>query len=128
HIHGMISTSARTSPAILALTAIAAAEPVARWDFGQEETTKLIAHGGVHRDLPGPRPPEFPDFDPENLAVKFDGSGAYYSFADRGPRSPFDFANGDAITIEAWLNMADIKKGENVYLIGKGRTGDPAFA
>ncbi len=112
---------------LFALTTLASAEPVARWDFGSEETTKLIGHGAVHRDLPGPRPPEFPDFDPENMAVQFDGRGAHYSFADRGPGSPFDFTNGDAITIEAWVKMADINSGENVYLIGKGRTGDPAF-
>src|SRR4051794_27088928 len=67
------------------LGVIASAEPVVRWDFGTEETTKLIEHGAVHRDLPGPRPPEFPDFDPENMAVQFDGQGAHFSFADRGP-------------------------------------------
>src|SRR3954452_13829955 len=39
-----------------------AAGPAVRWDFGQEETTLLVAHGTVHRDVPGPRPPEFPDF------------------------------------------------------------------
>ncbi|MEA3208222.1 MAG: hypothetical protein QOE70_1279 [Chthoniobacter sp.] len=125
---GPLASTHRVVTALLAMSAVAAAEPIARWDFGTEETTKLIEHGAVHRDLPGPRPPEFPDFDPANMAVQFDGGGAHFSFADRGPGSPFDFTNGDAITIEAWVKMADIKKGENVYLIGKGRTGDPAFA
>ena len=111
---------AATAPAVLA-------DPVVRWDFGVEESTKLIAHGGVHRDLPGPRPPEFPDFDPANLAVKFDGTGSHYSFAVADANSPFDFTTGDAITIEAWVNMVEIGKGENQYVVGKGRTGDPGF-
>lgn len=106
----------------------AGADPVARWNFGAEETTHLVSHAGVHRDQPGPRPPEFPDFDPDNTAVRFDGSGAHYSFADPGDNSPFDFTNGDAITLEAWVNMAEVKGGENLYIIGKGRTGEPTFA
>src|SRR5207249_2316878 len=56
------------------------------------------------------------------------GSGAHFSIADPGRNSPFDFSNGDAITLEAWVNMADIRKGENLYVVSKGRTGDGAFA
>src|SRR5438552_908255 len=86
-----VTHSCATSAALFAMSAATAAEPIARWAFGTEETTKLIEHGAVHRDLPGPRPPEFPDFDSENMAVQFDGGGAHFSFADRGPGSPFDF-------------------------------------
>lgn len=103
-------------------------EPVVLWDFGAEEETPLIAHGGVHRDVPGPRPPSYPDFDAGNTAVKFDGRGAYYSYDDPGHLSPFDFTNGDSITVEAWVNARDLKDGENLYIIGKGRTGNPEFA
>jgi hypothetical protein len=115
-----------TSPTVA--SASQAPAVVARWSFGTEETSKLIAHGGVHRDQPGPRPPEFPDFELYNTAVRFDGSGAHYSLADPGPASPFDFTTGDAITLEAWVHMAEVQSGENLYIIGKGRTGDPAFA
>lgn len=103
-------------------------DPVARWGFGSEETSRLTEHGGVHRDLPGPRPPIFPDFDPGNLAVKFDGAGSHFSYADPGDNSPFDFTNGDSITLEAWVSVSELKKSENAYIIGKGRTGDPGFA
>ncbi|MEW4453539.1 DUF1553 domain-containing protein [Bremerella sp. JC817] len=103
-------------------------EPVVFWEFGAEEETPLIAHGGVHRDVPGPRPPVYPDFDNGNTAVKFDGRGAYFSYADPGALSPFDFTNGDQITIEAWVNARDLKDGENLYILGKGRTGSPEFA
>lgn len=103
------------------------ATPVAAWAFSAEEETPLLAHGGVHRDVPGPRPPEYPDFEAANTAVKFDGSGAHFSFADTGDKSPFDFTGGDALTIEAWLEVDDLRDGENLYIIGKGRTGAAGF-
>ncbi|MGN6544940.1 MAG: LamG-like jellyroll fold domain-containing protein, partial [Aureliella sp.] len=101
---------------------------VIRWDFGTEETTPLRAHGGVHRDAPGPRPPIYPDFDSTNTAIKLDGSGAHLSFEDSGPESQFDFTSGDAITLEAWVQVDQLRGGDNVYVIGKGRTGSPGFA
>ena len=101
---------------------------VARWDFGTEEPSKLESVGGVHRDVPGPRPPVYPDFEASNTAVKFDGAGSHFVFADPGTNSDFDFTNGDALTLEAWVDIADLHRGENVYLIGKGRTESPGFA
>ena len=58
-----------------------------------------MAVGTVQRDAPGPRPPEFPDFDAGNTAVKLDGSGAHFSFADPGAGSAFDFQNGDEVDL-----------------------------
>lgn len=101
--------------------------PVAYWGFGQEEATPLQSRGRVHRDLPGPRPSDYPDFAPDNTAVRLDGNGARFTFADTGPQSVFDFTNGDEITLEAWASIADLQAGENSYIIGKGRTGDPRF-
>lgn len=95
-----------------------------RWDFGVEETTPLAPHGDVHRDIPGPRPPDYPDFDAGNTAVKFDGQGAHFSFVDPGPQSVLDFTNGDALTLEAWVQVDELHSGENAYVIGKGRTGE----
>ncbi|MDZ4853047.1 MAG: DUF1553 domain-containing protein [Pirellulaceae bacterium] len=100
---------------------------VANWEFGSEEATALKPYGGVHRDQPGPRPPEFPDFELLNTAVLFDGQGSHYSFEDPGQKSRFDFTNGDAITLEAWVRVDDLKKNENLYVIGKGRTGAAKF-
>ncbi|GAA4427897.1 DUF1553 domain-containing protein [Bremerella cremea] len=102
-------------------------EPVASWEFGTEEQSPLKSVGGVHRDVPGPRPPAYPDFAENNTAVDFDGSGARFTFADLGPESPFDFTNGDEITLEAWVDVRDLKEGENTYVIGKGRTGRAGF-
>ncbi|HWL08784.1 MAG TPA: DUF1553 domain-containing protein [Planctomicrobium sp.] len=103
-------------------------KPVAYWGFGQEESTPLQSHGGVHRDVPGPRPDRYPDFPADNIAARFDGKGARFTFTDPGPGSPFDFTNGDEITLEAWVKIDQILEGESVYLIGKGRTGNPGFA
>jgi len=103
-------------------------KPVASWEFGQEESTPLESHGGVYRDVPGPRPDRYPDFPADNTAARFDGQGARFTFADPGPESPFDFTNGDEITLEAWVKVDQISEGENVYIIGKGRTGNPGFA
>ena len=117
--------------AIVLVGGLARAEepaPVARWDFGVEETTRLQPHGSLHRDVPGPRPPEFPDFEPGNTAVKLDGRGAYLSFEDEGAASPFDFTNGEAIALEAWVRVDEMGSGENCYVIGKGRTGAKGFS
>ncbi|MEQ8790929.1 MAG: DUF1553 domain-containing protein [Pirellulaceae bacterium] len=116
---------------ILSLTlAFAAGDntvPVARWDFGTEEATPLAAHGDVQRDQAGPRPPEFPDLAASNTAVRV-AAGGYLSVPDTGPDSEFDFTNGDAITIEAWVNPSNIREGQVSYVVGKGRTGSPKFA
>lgn len=102
--------------------------PVARWDFGAEEETLLSPHGGVQRDQAGPRPPDFPDFDSNNTAVRLDGKGAYFSISDPGANSKFDFTKGDAITLEAWVKLDGLRNGQPMYVIGKGRTGSPHFA
>ncbi len=112
----------------LAATSDKGSALVASWEFGSEEATPLEPHGGVHRDQPGPRPPEYPDFDPQNTAVSLDGKGARFSFADPGKKSRFDFSNGDEITLEAWVKVEELNRGANLYIIGKGRTGNPHFA
>lgn len=103
-------------------------EPVVRWDFSSEETSPLTTEGGVTRDIPGPRPPRYPDFTAENTAVRLDGKGARLILADPGASSPFDFGLGDSLTVEAWVQLEEIRNGEMPYVIGKGRTGDSGFA
>ncbi len=98
-----------------------------RWNFDSEETTKLTPHGNIQRDQAGPRPPEFPDMEPNNTAVRFE-AGSYFSIPDEGSDSHFDFTNGDAITLEAWVNPTTIRDGQPLYIVGKGRTNSPKFA
>jgi hypothetical protein len=122
------------SPCLLLLVlacftaAASAATPVARWDFNEEDTSRAIAVGAVQRDVPGPRPPVFPDFEARNTAAKFGGAGAHLALADPGPGSAFDFTNGDAITLEAWVEVEGHSASDNLYVIGKGRTSAPGFA
>ncbi|MBI5768068.1 MAG: DUF1553 domain-containing protein [Verrucomicrobia bacterium] len=104
------------------------AAPVVRFDFGEENTSRAITVGDVQRDVPGPRPPAFPDFESYNTALRLNGHGGHLALADPGEASGFDFTNGDAITLEAWVNVDGHKPGENLYVIGKGRTGAPGFA
>jgi Concanavalin A-like lectin/glucanases superfamily len=49
-------------------------------------------------------------------------------FDDPGEASAFDFTSGDAITLEAWINPTRISSGQQVYIVGKGRTGNKGFA
>ncbi len=103
--------------------------PAYHWQFGSEESTRLVPHGGIQRDVPGPRPPEFPDFGEDNTAVQLDGKGARLVIADPGPHSDLDFANGDEITLQAWVKLdRSLPHDRNVYVIGKGRTFDKRFA
>lgn len=101
--------------------------PVAQWEFGPQTGTPFAAKGNVQLDQAGPRPPEFPDMSADNAAMRMD-SKAYLAVADSGPNSDFDFANGDAITLEAWVNPTSLRDGQVAYVVGKGRTGSPKFA
>ncbi len=116
------------SAALLASSLLAGTPSVPPpWTFDAEQAGALTLTGGVHFDQPGPRRPDYPRFSQTNRAARFDGRGARLEIADPGTDSPFDFRHGDALTLEAWVRLADIGRGENVYLIGKGRT-DPRAA
>ena len=112
---------------LLLLTAAVAA-PVARWDFGEEDTSRAVVVGTVQRDAPGPRPPLFPDFDSYNTALRLDGNGGHLALADPGEGSALDFTNGDALTLEAWVQVDGFRANDQLYVVGKGRTGAPGFA
>lgn len=87
----------------------------------------IVIVGDVEPGVPGPRRPDYPGFPTTNRALRLAGAGARVEIADPGPRSLFDFDNGDAITIEAWVKPDGIRPGENCYIVGKGRT-DPTSA
>ena len=46
-----------------------AAGPVVRLDFGEKDVLRAVAVGAMQRPVPGPRPPEYPGFEGDNLAV-----------------------------------------------------------
>ncbi|UUO07171.1 DUF1553 domain-containing protein [Blastopirellula sp. J2-11] len=105
------------------------AESVARWEFEAPElpttlTQKgLEVHGDVKFQQTGPQAPEFPDFTSENRAIYLDGKGASMLALGAGKSSDLQFTNGDTVTLEAWVNPQSIRSGQQVYIIGKGRSG-----
>ena len=117
--------------------------PVAYWRFGGTDAGTVVNRvasskpeialhgtvvGGVKLGQPGPRRKEFPLFDANNTAVGFRAKGAFVRVKDPGKNSPFDFDKGDAITLEGWVNPRSLSTGSFLYIVGKGRTGNPNFA
>ena len=94
------------------------ATPVAKWSFEKESMDKSL--GTVRFDGDGPRSPIYPGFAADNKALVLEAP-SWLAIADEGKGSRFDFDNGDAITLEAWVRMDSIN-GDHVYLVSKGRT------
>ena len=97
----------------------------------KDSSEKLLAPGrvvgAVTFDAAGPRPAKFPRFKTDNRAAKFSG-GSSIRFADPGENSLFDVGLGDSITLEAWVAPANIGNGQNMYIVGKGRTKNEGVA
>ncbi len=103
-------------------------ELVASWDFGTESSNQFQSHGLVVRDQAGPRPPVYPDFQSNNTAIGLGREGGYLAVDDADEQSGFDFSNGDALSLEAWVKLEEPIHNSPIYIIGKGRTGNPRFA
>lgn len=109
-------------------------KPVAYWRFDDQTSAGELGGspwqpattGKVKLAQPGPDRKRYPLFSAENKALLF-GQPASLRFADPGVGSPLDFTSGDCITIEAWVNPNKIANGRQVYLVGKGRTGNAGF-
>ncbi|MBI5775289.1 MAG: DUF1553 domain-containing protein [Verrucomicrobia bacterium] len=84
--------------------------------------------GKVQLGQRGQQSQEFPEFEPDSTAAGFSGKGDFIRVKDPGAKSPLDFTKGDAITLEAWVFVNGLKDGQQVYLVGKGRTGNKGFA
>jgi hypothetical protein len=118
---------------------VEADKPVAWWRFEEEQgergtgrlngTELLPAEiaGPAKLGQPGPRPPKFPRMTTDNRGLSLE-QPASLRYSDPGAESPFDFKTGDMITLEAWVRPAKLADGQQVYVIGKGRTGNQGFA
>jgi hypothetical protein len=118
---------------LLSLVALAGASlafgadpvPVAEWRFDGDAPDLGAAEGAVTLQQEGPSPKQFTFIPPTNKAARFEAAkSGMIRVKDTGEKSIFDFDNGDAITIEAWVNPDSAPKGGNVYILGKGRTGN----
>jgi hypothetical protein len=114
---------------------VRADEPVVWWRFedsrgaGISPEGDLVPckkHGNIVFGAAGPAAPQFPLFSQTNRAVTLTPP-AYLAYADPGAGSWFDFGPGDSLTIEAWVRPESVAEGRQVYVIGKGRTGNAGF-
>jgi hypothetical protein len=92
------------------------------------EKLPTVVSGGVVFGEAGPRPPRVTSFKGSNAAALFGGGASYLKVVSTTPRfDEFQFTAGDSITLEAWVNLFAIGESQQVYLIGKGRTGRKGF-
>ena len=102
--------------------------PTAVWHFDRPDEPGVAKADAKFLEA-GPRPPAYPAFGAANAAMLF--SAAHPSLTVREadlPKANLRFGLNDAITIEAWVKVADLKDGSYAYIVGKGRNGNKAFA
>ncbi|SFI55573.1 DUF1553 domain-containing protein [Planctomicrobium piriforme] len=87
-----------------------------------DEPTQAKRHAESASGVEGPGGKEFQLFAAPNPAIEFRSAGQYFRLTDPGAESVFDFDQGQAITLEAWVKPEAIPTGGYAYLIGKGRT------
>ena len=119
---------------------VMADKPAAYWRFdsieecctSSETDEALRANAGDKVSLTeaGPRPPEFPNFAEENSAADFSGYSrdTHLRVKDTGEKSVLRFHKGERITMEAWVQVPKLSDGQQVYVVGKGRTGLPGMS
>ncbi len=98
---------------------IAKDKPIEHWSANPAKTESLLQDGA--KIVPGPRPPQHPQFGAENHGIAFSKPGASLRLTD--PEKRFAFKKGEGITLEAWVQCDGIGDGGNAYIVGKGRTG-----
>ena len=82
-----------------------------------------MINGKVVLGQAGQLPAQFPDFPPDGRAMGFGEAAGYIRVTDPGVNSVLDFGKGDSITLEAWVEPTELRTGQMVYVISKGRTG-----
>ncbi len=117
-------------------------EPIAYWRLNDADLQQILnaasaaeneqlngrVEGHVRLQQIGARPDNYPRFDQENLAAAFGGQTGYIRVSDPGSNSRLDFNDGDTITLEAWVKPNAIPEGQQVYIVGKGRTNNPGVS
>lgn len=105
---------------------LTALKPVVKWTFDADEPGKWS--GAKVIDAQGPQKPMYPAFSVGNKAAQFAGKDTFITVKETDvPQANLRFGKGDAITIEAWVNVEELKDGSYCYIIGKGRNKNKAF-
>ena len=106
---------------------IARGVPSRLFDEDNLNDASATSKGYVRADQVGPRPPKFLNFKADNQAAVFE-SPAVIKVADPGEKSLLDFGLGDSITLEAWVLVKKLGDGQQMYVVGKGRTKNAGVA
>ena len=101
--------------------------PSRLFDEDNLNDASAVSKGYVRADQIGPRPPKFLNFEADNQAAVFE-SPAVIKIADPGEKSLLDFGQGDSITLEAWVLVKKLGDGQQMYVVGKGRTKNAGVA
>ncbi|MCA9062227.1 MAG: DUF1553 domain-containing protein [Planctomycetaceae bacterium] len=130
---GSPAADERSSHAVSWKSAIDTAAPTVYWDFTDSDyhsTTGGLSPSAVKGQPTvghGPEDPDFPLFGSQNASLELDGR-SWIVFPDDNDHGNLDFRSGEMISIEAWVRLSSIAEGQQVYVIGKGRTGNPGQA
>lgn len=101
-------------------------KPLVKWSF--DDAVVGTWQGKPKIEPQGPQQPVFPNLAKGNKAAYFSGKESALTVKESDfPEVNLRFKNGDALTIEAWVNVTDFK-GSYVYLVGKGRNRKKEFA
>src|SRR5205823_3634753 len=73
--------------------------------------------GKVEMQQKGPSSEQFPDFKVLAQAATFHGDGAHIRIKEKAGENRLQFKNGDAITLEAWVDLKHIGDGQNMYVL-----------
>ena len=101
--------------------------PSRLFDEDNLNDASAVSKGYVRADQVGPRSPKFLSFEADNQAAVFE-SPAVIRVADPGEKSLLDFGLGDSITLEAWVLVKKLGDGQQMYVVGKGRTKNAGVA
>jgi mono/diheme cytochrome c family protein len=120
----------------LAILLLLAPVAVAQNDSGPGDVPLLAWHFDKPNELgvknatldAGPRPPTYPGFSAANRAYDFAAQSVVTVRESDLPNANLRFGPKDAITLEAWVKVAELKDGAYAYVVGKGRNGKKGFA
>jgi hypothetical protein len=121
---------------------VLADRPLAVWRFeepagAKRATAERFAAEPLPADMSGtvvfgeagPRPPRHPTLAKDNTAALFGSGRSFLKISGSAAGfAELQFTNGDSITLESWVNPFELTEGQQVYIIGKGRTSNPKVA
>ncbi|MFM8272001.1 MAG: DUF1549 domain-containing protein, partial [Gemmata sp.] len=119
----------------LALASLTAAQndsamkdaPVAAWHFNSTDEPGVTKGQAKFLEV-GPRSPVYPGFAGTNAAMLFGPANPSVTVREADlPKANLRFGQGDSITIEAWVKVAELKDGSYAYIVGKGRNKKAGF-